>query len=124
MMKTVLKALAVVATLLPAAGFAQGNKAATYITDEEVKKVNALPGVDRTIKVVDIGPENFAIGVIHRGASAPASGGGGAGGAVRRTVDGASGQQYARHDRARPADRRLSDHLGRRHARHRRQNRQ
>ena len=78
MMKTVLKALAVVATLLPAAGFAQGNKAATYITDEEVKKVNALPGVDRTIKVVDIGPENFAIGVIHRGASAAAGGGGAA----------------------------------------------
>src|SRR5713101_81496 len=75
MTKTVLKALAVVATLLPAVGFAQGNKAATYITDEEVKKVNALPGVDRTIKVVDIGPENFAIGVIHRGASAPAGGG-------------------------------------------------
>src|SRR5713101_7310759 len=81
MTKTVLKALAVVATLLPAVGFAQGNKAATYITDEEVKKVNALPGVDRTIKVVDIGPENFAIGVIHRGASAPAGGGGAARGA-------------------------------------------
>src|SRR5881397_1628561 len=131
MTKTVLKAVAIVATLLPAVGFAQSRPtSATYITDEEVKKVNALPGVDRTIKVVDIGPENFAIGVIHRGASAPASGGGaaargaGAGGGVRRTVDGASGQQYARHDRARPADRRLSDHLGRRHARHWRQNRQ
>ena len=81
MTKTVLKAVAVAAVLLPAVGFAQGNKAATYITDEEVKKVNALPGVDRTIKVVDIGPENFAIGVIHRGASAPAGGAGrGAGG--------------------------------------------
>src|SRR5258705_12608609 len=54
--------------------------AATYITDEEVKAVNALPGIDRTIKVVDIGPENFAIGVIHRGASAGAGAGGGAGG--------------------------------------------
>src|SRR5437588_470590 len=43
--------------------------AATYITDEEVKSVNALPGVDRTIKVVDIGPENFAVGIIHRGPS-------------------------------------------------------
>src|SRR5438094_9416952 len=42
---------------------------ATYITDEEVKTVNATPGVDRTIKVVDVGPENFAVGVIHRGAS-------------------------------------------------------
>src|SRR5437870_4624347 len=47
---------------------------ATYITDEEVKAVNATPGIDRTIRVVDIGPENFAVGVIHRGASAPAAG--------------------------------------------------
>ncbi len=53
--------------------------AATYITDEEVKAVNALPGIDRTIKVVDIGPENFAIGVIHRGASGGAARGTGAG---------------------------------------------
>jgi hypothetical protein len=83
MTKTVLKAVAVAAVLLPAVGFAQGNKAATYITDEEVKKVNALPGVDRTIKVVDIGPENFAVGVIHRGASAPAGGGAAAGAAGR-----------------------------------------
>jgi mannose-6-phosphate isomerase-like protein (cupin superfamily) len=101
MMKTVLKALAVVATLLPAAGFAQGNKAATYITDEEVKKVNALPGVDRTIKVVDIGPENFAIGVIHRGASAAAGGGGaaargaGAGGGAGRGAGGGAGAAAA-----------------------------
>ena len=49
--------------------------AATYITDEEVKSVNALPGVDRTIKVVDIGPENFAVGIIHRAASGGAGGG-------------------------------------------------
>jgi mannose-6-phosphate isomerase-like protein (cupin superfamily) len=82
MTKTVLKALAVAAVLAPAVGFAQGPKAATYITDEEVKAVNATPGVDRTIKVVDIGPENFAVGVIHRGATgaaargaAPAGGG-------------------------------------------------
>jgi len=79
MTKTVLKAVAVVATLLPGVGFAQSKPtSATYITDEEVKKVNSLPGVDRTIKVVDIGPENFAIGVIHRGASAAAGGGGAA----------------------------------------------
>src|SRR2546430_269620 len=78
-----LKAVAVAVTLSPAIGFAQsGGKptAATYITDEDVKTVNALPGVDRTIKVVDIGPENFAIGVIHRGASAAAGRGAGAGG--------------------------------------------
>jgi mannose-6-phosphate isomerase-like protein (cupin superfamily) len=93
MTKTVLKALAVAAVLSPAVGFAQGPKGATYITDEEVKTVNALPGVDRTIKVVDIGPENFAVGVIHRGASggaargaAPAGGGAAAGTAAAPAV--------------------------------------
>src|SRR5438132_13833637 len=53
--------------------------AATYITDEEVKAVNATPGVDRTIRVVDIGNENFAVGIIHR--VAPVAGGARAGGA-------------------------------------------
>ncbi|HMD36042.1 MAG TPA: hypothetical protein VKH42_13785 [Vicinamibacterales bacterium] len=55
--------------------------AATYITDDEVKAVNATPGVDRTIRVVDIGNENFAVGVIHRAGrgAAPAAGAGGAG---------------------------------------------
>lgn len=83
MMKTVLKAMAVAAALTPAVGFAQGPpRSATYITDEEVKAVNATPGIDRTIKVVDIGSENFAVGVIHRGASgggAAAAGGAGRG---------------------------------------------
>ena len=109
MTKTVLKAVAVAAVLLPAVGFAQGNKAATYITDEEVKKVNALPGVDRTIKVVDIGPENFAIGVIHRGASAPAGGagrgaGGGAGaGAAGRGAAAAPAEPCGEQSTAPPA---------------------
>jgi mannose-6-phosphate isomerase-like protein (cupin superfamily) len=90
MTKIVLKVLAVAGVLAPVVGFAQmGPKGATYITDEEVKTVNALPGVDRTLKVVDIGPENFSVGIIHRGATgaaargaAPAAGaarGGGAG---------------------------------------------
>jgi mannose-6-phosphate isomerase-like protein (cupin superfamily) len=77
-----LNAAAVAVALSPAIGFAQsGSKptAATYITDEEVKTVNATPGVDRTIKVVDIGPENYSVGVIHRGASAAAGRGAGAG---------------------------------------------
>src|SRR5947208_3329709 len=82
MRNTFLKALAGVAILAPVVGFAQSKPtSATYITDEEVKTVNALPGVDRTIRVVDIGPENFAVGVIHRGASGAARGtGAGAGG--------------------------------------------
>jgi mannose-6-phosphate isomerase-like protein (cupin superfamily) len=95
MTKTVLKALAVAAVLSPAVGFAQGPKAATYITDEDVKKVNALPGVDRTIKVVDIGPENFAVGVIHRGASAPAGGAGRGAGAGAGAAAGAGGRGAA-----------------------------
>jgi hypothetical protein len=57
--------------------------AATYITDEEVKAVNATPGVDRTIRVVDIGNEHFAVGIIHRvaagGGAARGAGGGGTG---------------------------------------------
>jgi hypothetical protein len=52
--------------------FAQALRAATYITDEEVKKVNSLPGIDRTIRVVDLGNEHLAVGIIHRG---PSSGG-------------------------------------------------
>jgi mannose-6-phosphate isomerase-like protein (cupin superfamily) len=84
MTKTVLRALAAMATLSPAIGFAQGPKAATYITDEEVKTVSALPGIDRTIKVVDIGPENFAIGIIHRGATGGAARGTGAGAGAAR----------------------------------------
>ena len=60
--------------LAPVAMLAQSKPtSATYITDEEVKAVNALPGIDRTIKVVDIGPENFAVGVIHRAADRFAS---------------------------------------------------
>ncbi|MBW8863215.1 MAG: hypothetical protein JF601_12750, partial [Acidobacteria bacterium] len=68
MSNTVLKAVAVAVALSPAIGLAQSKPtAATYITDEEVKAVNALPGVDRTIRVVDIGNENYAVGIIHRG---------------------------------------------------------
>ncbi len=48
---------------------------ATYITKEEVDKVNAVPGVDRTIRVVDIGGENFSVGIIHRVGAAAARGG-------------------------------------------------
>lgn len=40
---------------------------ATYITREEIELVNSTPGTDRNIRVVDIGHENFAIGVVHRG---------------------------------------------------------
>ncbi|MEZ5708212.1 MAG: hypothetical protein R3E02_02360 [Blastomonas sp.] len=41
---------------------------ATYIPKEDIDRVNsASPGGDRNIRVVDIGHENFALGVVHRG---------------------------------------------------------
>jgi len=62
--------------LVSAAAVAQSPKGATYITDAQVKAVNSLPGVDRQIVSVDIGKLNEAVGIIHRGPSAPAGGGG------------------------------------------------
>jgi mannose-6-phosphate isomerase-like protein (cupin superfamily) len=63
--------VAVLFVVFQTVAFAQSKPtAATYITDEEVKAVNATPGVDRTIRVVDIGNENFAVGIIHRVAAA------------------------------------------------------
>lgn len=50
--------------------FAQAPKAATYITDEQVKAVNASSGVDRQLVSVDIGKINEAVGIIHRGPTA------------------------------------------------------
>jgi len=58
---------------------AQSPKAATYITDAQVKAVNTLPGVDRQIVSVDIGKLNEAVGIIHRGPTTPPAGGRGAG---------------------------------------------
>jgi len=93
MRKSVL--LIVGATVLSASGgvLAQ-NKGATYITKEQVDIVNKQPGTDRTIQVLDIGHENFAVGIIHRGATGggrgAAGGGGAAGGAGRAGGGGAA----------------------------------
>lgn len=57
----------------PGIALAQSPKAATYITDEDIKKVNSLPGVDRQIVSVDIGKLNEAVGVIHRGPTGAAA---------------------------------------------------
>jgi mannose-6-phosphate isomerase-like protein (cupin superfamily) len=84
MKKAILSVFAVPFILAPAVMLAQSGMkptAATYISDEEVKTVNALPGIDRTIRVVDIGPENFAVGIIHRGATGAAARGAAAGAA-------------------------------------------
>ena len=75
MRRMILQGVGVAAlAIAPSVTFAQMKPAAaTYITDEEVKTVNALPGVDRTIRVVDIGPENFSVGIIHRGPTGAAN---------------------------------------------------
>jgi len=84
MNKTILSIAFAAAIAAPLALRAQSNPtSATYITKEEVDKVNATPGIDRTIRVVDIGGEHFAVGVIHRVNAAAARGaaaGRGAGG--------------------------------------------
>jgi len=74
---------------------AQSPKAATYITDAQIKTVNALPGVDRQIVSVDIGKLNEAVGVIHRGptTAAPAGRGAAPGGAAPIPPDQACGEQ-------------------------------
>lgn len=77
MKKAILTILGIAVLVAPAAvGFAQGKKptAAYYITKEEVDTVNKTPGVDRTIKVMDIGDQHFSVGIIHRGSTtAPAA---------------------------------------------------
>jgi len=83
MKKAVLVALGMTALLVPFAmktSAQQASKPATYITKAEVDAVNATPGVDRTIRVVDIGNEHYSVGIIHRGATgAPARGAAGGG---------------------------------------------
>lgn len=101
MRRMILQGVGVAAlAIAPSVTFAQMKPAAaTYITDEEVKTVNALPGVDRTIRVVDIGPENFSVGIIHRGATGAArgtaAGGGAAAAAGRAGGGGAAGRGAA-----------------------------
>ena len=66
-------AIVVAVVLVTAAAIVRAQEkkpdAAYYITKEEIDTVNKTPGLDRTIAVVDIGDEHFAIGVIHRGPS-------------------------------------------------------
>lgn len=81
MRRSILYGLGIALVIAPTIGRAQSKpSAATYISDEEVKKVNSLPGVDRQIRVVDIGPENFAVGIVHRGATGAAARGAAPGG--------------------------------------------
>jgi mannose-6-phosphate isomerase-like protein (cupin superfamily) len=70
-MRTILRNGFVVAACIPpfaVLGQSDSSKPATYITKEEIDIVNRQPGgADRQIRVVDIGHENFAVGIVHRG---------------------------------------------------------
>jgi len=71
---TVLKLLAVASVLTPAAAVAQGGKpapaTATYIMKADIDKVSATEQSkstrDENVKIVDLGYENFALGIVHR----------------------------------------------------------
>ena len=81
MVRTALRIAAAACAVMPSLVIAQvqnnGPKAATYITDEDVKAVNALPGIDRQLVSVDVGKTNVQVGIIHR-VAAPAGGAGAA----------------------------------------------
>jgi hypothetical protein len=85
----VLKISVIAAILSPMVVFAQAGKAkpttATYIMKEQIDKIGATEKgkvvVDENAKVVDLGYENFSVGVVHRGStrtSTSAAGGGAA----------------------------------------------
>jgi len=82
-MLVVAACLVPLANSLPVLGQSGSSKPATYITKEEIDIVNKQPGGDRQIRVVDIGHENFAVGIVHRGPTAAAARGAGGGGAAR-----------------------------------------
>lgn len=76
MRNTILKTLAVACILSPVAALAAGKTApatATYIMKEEIDKISATEQSqstrDENAKVVDLGYENFALGIVHRGAT-------------------------------------------------------
>jgi hypothetical protein len=71
MRKLVFGAVAIAVVLVPVLTLAQGAKTkpttATYITKEDIDLVNQKgQGTDRNVSVVDIGHENFSVGIIHR----------------------------------------------------------
>jgi hypothetical protein len=104
MLRMALRLLTIACAVAPAMLVAQvqnnGPKAATYITDEDVKTVNALPGIDRQIVSVDVGKTNVQVGIIHRaapaaGAARAAGAGAGAGAAAGRGTGAGAGAAAA-----------------------------
>ena len=107
MNKAILRIVGIALVVSPVIGIAQNKKptAATYITKEDVDKVNATPGVDRTIKVMDIGDQHFSVGIIHRGKTRRSRGGGGR--RRRRRAGSPAGQHQGLRRHVRHAERRV-----------------
>src|SRR4029079_5780242 len=66
------------------------------------------PGVDRTIRVVDIGNEHYSVGIIHRGATGAPARGAAAGGGARAGGAAAAGGGGGRGAAAVPCGERAS----------------
>jgi mannose-6-phosphate isomerase-like protein (cupin superfamily) len=70
MRKVVFSAVAIAVVLIPVVVMTQGTQkplTATYLTKEEIDLVNHQgQGTDRNVRTVDIGHENFSIGIVHR----------------------------------------------------------
>jgi mannose-6-phosphate isomerase-like protein (cupin superfamily) len=74
MKNTIAKVLAIASLLSPAAAIAQAGKTApataTYVMKEDIDKISATEQSrstrDENAKIVDLGYENFALGIIHR----------------------------------------------------------
>jgi hypothetical protein len=80
MRKAIQASVALALALVPTAARAQQPiTAAIDITDEQVKAVNATPGVDRQLRIVDLGKYQLAVGIVHRGPTGAARGTGGRG---------------------------------------------
>ena len=139
MKKTVLKVLVVASVLSPVVAFAQTGKTkpttATYITKEEIDQVSNSEQSKRTsdqnTKVVDLGYENFTVGVIHRASTrnpappqACAAVGRGAYRAVRAPDGYSSSWRDTGRHHSRLPNRRLLHRLRRRNDVHRRLHRQ
>ena len=73
MQRVIIGVLAVLITVLPPVASAQDTRptSATDVTTAEIEAVLNSPdgGVDRQVKVVDIGKANLAVGILHRGAT-------------------------------------------------------
>ena len=79
MKKMILSTLAWVAwSQAPAFAQCEVPKDATYIMDSDVKDVlkHAPPAVDQQLRIVDLCKYNLAVGIIHRGPTQAAGGGG------------------------------------------------